>query len=65
MEKVNIGLYQACIAKKKRMFEIADLANISNSRFSKILNGKFVARLDERRILSKILGKTQKELFGE
>ena len=63
MNKVNINLYQACVARRMKMYEIAKLAGISNSRFSKILNGKFAARVEEKRNLSKILGKPQKELF--
>ena len=63
MNKVNIKLYQACVARRIKMYEIAKLAGISNSRFSKILNGKFAVRVEEKRNLSKILGKPQKELF--
>ena len=63
MSKINISLYQACIAKGKRLFEIANLAKIKQTRFSKILNGKLEATIKERRKLSKILGKPQKDLF--
>lgn len=63
MNKINVKLYQACIARKIRMKAIAKLADIENSRFSKILNGKLVATLKEKRILSKILKTAQKDLF--
>lgn len=63
MKKINMKLYQACIAKRLRMYEIAKLAEIENSRFSKILNGNHEARPDEKRALSKILKLPQKELF--
>lgn len=63
MSKINIKLYQACIAKEIRLKQIASLANIENSRFSKILNGKLEVTTEEKRRLSKILGKPQRELF--
>lgn len=63
MSKINVNLYQACIAKGKRLFEIANLAEIKQTRFSKILNGKLEATVDERRKLSKILGRPQRDLF--
>ena len=63
MNKINVKLYSACIARKMRMKAIAKLADIENSRFSKILNGKLVATLKEKRILSKILKVAQKDLF--
>ena len=63
MNRINVKLYQACIARKMRMQAIAKLADIENSRFSKILNGKLVATLKEKRILSKILKVAQKDLF--
>ena len=63
MSKINIKLYQACIAKDLKLFEIAKIAGIENSRFSKILNGKLTATIEERRKLSKILKVAQKNLF--
>lgn len=63
MSKINIKLYQSCIAKDLRLFEIANKAEIKQTRFSKILNGKLTATVEEKRKLSKILGKPQKELF--
>ncbi len=63
MAKRNVELYQACIAKGDRLFIIAWLADIENTRFSKILNGKLTATIEERRKLSKILKTPQKKLF--
>jgi len=63
MNKINLKLYQACIAKRKRMQDIASMAGIEKTRFSKILNGKLRIRVEEKRILSKVLGVAQKDLF--
>ena len=63
MSKINIKLYQACIAKDLRLYEIANLAEIKQTRFSKILNGKLQPTVKEKQKLSKILRKPQKELF--
>lgn len=63
MSKINISLYQACIGKDMRLGKIAALAKIEFTRFSKILNGKLSATVEEKRELSKILGKPQKKLF--
>ena len=63
MSKINIKLYQACIAKGLRLYIIAGQAGIERSRFSRILNGKLTATIEERRKLSKILRRPQKDLF--
>ena len=67
MDEFNVNLCNACIdmflKKKLRMQAIAKLADISNSRFSKILNGKLKIKVEEKRKLSKVLGKAQKDLF--
>lgn len=63
MNKINVKLYQSCIATKLRMHKIASMADIENSRFSKILNGKLQPTITEKRILSKILKTPQKVLF--
>lgn len=67
MNKFNVNLCNACIdmflKKRLRMQAIAKMANISNSRFSKILNGKLKIRTEEKRRLSKILKIPQKDLF--
>lgn len=63
MNKINIKLYQACIAAKLRMHRIASMADIENSRFSRILNGKLQPTIIEKRKLSKILKTSQKRLF--
>lgn len=63
MNKINVKLYQACIAVKLRMHKIASMSGIENSRFSKILNGKLQPTIKEKRILSKILKVPQKDLF--
>lgn len=63
MNKINVKLYQACIAKKIRLYQIATQAGIVDTRFSKILNGKLQPTIIEKRILSKILNKPQKDLF--
>ena len=65
MLKLNVGLYQACIAKGYRLYTIAGLAGIEKTRFSKILNKKLTATIEERRKLSKILKVPQKKLFAE
>ncbi len=63
MSKINIKLYQACIAKGLRLFEIANRAEIKQTRFSKILNGKLQATVEEKRNLSRVLRVPQKYLF--
>ena len=63
MNEINLKLYTACIAKRVRLFEIANKAKIQQSRFSKILNGVMQPTVEEKRTLSKILGKPQKDLF--
>jgi transcriptional regulator with XRE-family HTH domain len=63
MNKINVKLYQACIAVKLRMHKIASMAGIENTRLSKILNGKLQPTVEEKRILSKILKTSQKNLF--
>ena len=65
MNKINVKLYQACIAKKMRLKNIAALNCIENSRFSKILNGKLQATPHEKRILSKFFHLPQKDLFQD
>lgn len=63
MNKINVKLYQACIAVKMRMHKIAEKAEIEPTRFSKILNGKLQPAATEKRKLSKILKVPQKDLF--
>ena len=63
MVKGNIKLKVACIHKGINLKAIAKKAGIQASRFSKILNGHMKPRIEEKRILSKILGRPQKELF--
>jgi len=43
--------------------QVAEMCNIEQARFSRILNGIFNARPDEKRIIAKILRKNQKDLF--
>lgn len=63
MSKINVRLYQACIAKGFRLYTIAGMSGIEKSRFSKILNGNLQPTIEEKRALSKILRKPQKDLF--
>ena len=63
LKNINIELYQACAAKRMKKGEIAKLAGIESSRFSRILHNKRKVKPDERRKLSKILGVSQKKLF--
>lgn len=63
MKNINIKLYQACIAKDIKLYELAKLIGISKSRFSKILHKKLKIRAAEKRKLSQILRKPQKDLF--
>ena len=60
---INVNLYQACIGTRMQMQDIALLAGIERSRFSKILNKKLQPTLDEKRKLSQILRVPQKKLF--
>ena len=63
MFKRNIKLYQACIATGFRLYIIARNVGIKNTRFSKILNGRLTATIEEKRKISKILKRPQKDLF--
>jgi len=61
--KFNFKLHEAFKNKSLRAYQIAKLAGIEGSRFSRILSGLRNPRPEEKRILSKILGKPQKDLF--
>lgn len=63
MKNINVRLYQACIAKRIKLYEIAKQIGIDKTRFSKILHGKLKIRSDEMRRLSKVLRVPQKDLF--
>ena len=63
MKKINVNLYQVCIGTRMQMQDIALLAGIERSRFSKILNKKLQPTVEEKRKLSQILRVSQKKLF--
>ncbi|MEA2040083.1 MAG: hypothetical protein U9N82_09680 [Thermodesulfobacteriota bacterium] len=54
---INVKLYQACIGSGLRLQEIAKMANIEKTRFSKILNGTLQIRPNEKKALKIVLGK--------
>lgn len=59
----NFKLYEAYKSKGLTATETAELAKINKSRFSRILTGRLQITADERRRLSMILHKAQKDLF--
>ena len=59
----NYKLFKAFNDKGLRSYQIAELAKIESSRFSRILSGKRKVRSEEKRSLSKILKIPQKDLF--
>ncbi|MCK4795656.1 MAG: hypothetical protein KAV87_68645 [Desulfobacteraceae bacterium] len=63
MSKKNIKLHQACVSKDLLLQDIARLAGIERTRFSKILHGSLQATVEEKRNLSTVLGVPQKYLF--
>lgn len=59
----NYKLFKAFNDKGLRAYQIAKLAGIESSRFSRILSGERKVRPEEKRSLSKILKTPQKDLF--
>ena len=59
----NYNLFKAFNSKGYRAYQIAKLAGIEGSRFSRVLSGERKVRPEEKRILSKILKVPQKDLF--
>lgn len=61
----NIALKVAMLSAGKRAYEIADKAQISESRFSLIVNGRTEATEAERKAIAKALRRQPSELFAE
>lgn len=61
--RFNFKLHEAFKSKGLRAYQVAKLAKIENSRFSRILSGLRNPRPEEKRILGKILKVAQKDLF--
>lgn len=60
---INIALKTAILETRKKQKRIAKLSRIKESRLSKIVRGHEAADEDERARLSRVLGKSESELF--
>jgi predicted GIY-YIG superfamily endonuclease len=60
---MNYILFRAIKEAGLRAYQIAKIAGIESSRFSRILSGERKIKSEEKRILSKILKIPQKDLF--
>ena len=59
----NFKLYEAYKSRGLTATKLADMVGINKSRFSRILTGRLQVTANERKRLSKILRKAQKDLF--
>ena len=60
---VNLPLKFAIIASQKSQQQIADLAHLDRTQLSHIVNGRRLAKPQQRHALAEILGKAESELF--
>lgn len=63
MRTLNTKLLLAYRLKGLRAYKLAEMAEIENTRFCRIVNGKLKPKQDEKRNISKILKIPQRDLF--
>jgi hypothetical protein len=62
---MNIHLKLAIVASQKPAYHIAAELGITDTRLSKIIYGRLEPKVEEKKKLSNILEKSQKELFPD